>query len=300
MKTIIRYLLFPGVLSVALSVSLLSIHADWHPEIIVTLLVLSAMFVVHLGERIAPYRADWNLARGDVKTDLTSLAVIVLVLDPLIKVGVPLLLSILLISFGESAVWHVFPNQWPLLGQLAVFALGAEFGRYWIHRFSHSNHYLWRVHALHHSAERLYLLNGYRIHPFNFFWNYFFGQLPLILLGAGEQVVMLYFALSSIIAAFQHANIDSKNGVLNWVFSTNELHRWHHTTDDRVGYKNHGSVLILWDQLFGTYYSDKTAASDATNIDNVGLSSPKLYPANAYFRQVIAPFCWQRCVNREP
>ena len=113
-------------------------------------------------------------------------------------------------------------------------------------------------------------------------------------------MVMLYFALSSIIAAFQHANIDSKNGVLNWVFSTNELHRWHHTTDDRVGYKNHGSVLILWDQLFGTYYSDKTAASDATNIDNVGLSSPKLYPANAYFRQVIAPFCWQRCVNREP
>ncbi|WP_422822321.1 sterol desaturase family protein [Vreelandella nanhaiensis] len=35
-----------------------------------------------------------------------------------------------------------------------------------MHRASHRIGWLWRLHAPHHSAERLYWLNGKRRHPF--------------------------------------------------------------------------------------------------------------------------------------
>ncbi len=41
----------------------------------------------------------------------------------------------------------------------------SEFGSYWAHRLMHERPLLWRLHAVHHSAERLYWLNAGRFHP---------------------------------------------------------------------------------------------------------------------------------------
>jgi sterol desaturase/sphingolipid hydroxylase (fatty acid hydroxylase superfamily) len=44
---------------------------------------------------------------------------------------------------------------------------------------------------------------------------------------------------------------------LNYIFITPEIHRWHHSAEVPNGHKfsvNYGLDIILWDQIFGTYY----------------------------------------------
>lgn len=293
----IRYLLFPTLLAIGTALMLVILENKQNPEVWAMLISSIVIGLVMLAERILPYQAEWNKAQGDTVSDLSSLAVILLLLEPLMKVLSAWLLSLSLVWLSQLSTTNLFPNHWPLLMQLTLFAVTAEFGRYWMHRLSHSNLFLWRFHASHHSAERLYQFNGYRIHPVNHLWNYFFGQFPLILLGAGGEVLILYFVFSSIVAAFQHANIDSHHGLFNYLFSTNELHRWHHTKDRSIGHKNHGSVLILWDIVFNSYFDGKDHASQDNQVSQVGLFSAKRYPINSYWKQLFVPFCWKRCVE---
>ena len=295
----IRHLLFPIMLGTGLILMINGISKGYNLELTTMMIASVVVVIVLLAERAVPFKPEWNKSRDDVFTDLSSLAVILVILEPLAKLVSTWLITILLVWLGQHSSVDIFPNHWPIMMQLALFAITAEFGRYWMHRFSHTNSVLWRFHASHHSSNKLYQFNGYRIHPFNHLWNYFLGQFPLILLGAGSDVVMVYFVFSSIVAAFQHANIDSRNGPLNYIFSTNELHRWHHTTERSVGLKNHGSVLILWDLLFGTYHSGKDKNGRRETLEKVGIYSPKRYPINSYLKQLVVPFCWKRCVEND-
>ena len=61
------------------------------------------------------------------------------------------------------------------------------------------------------------------------------------------------FALTGM---FSHCGADLKFNICNKIFSTNQVHRWHHVKYfDGIGY-NFGVVLSIWDQLFGTYFID--------------------------------------------
>ena len=202
-KTLIQYSLFPTVITLGTTLMIMAINQQMNVELLAIMIAISTMLIVHVVERWLPYRNSWNTNTGDVKADLTSLALILTVLEPLIKVSTVWITSLLLMSMSSTKGLAIFPNDWPLISQLILFALFVELGRYWVHRLSHTQHHLWRVHASHHSAERLYQFNGYRVHPINHLWNYFLGQFPLILLGAGQEVIMLYFVFSAISAAFQ-------------------------------------------------------------------------------------------------
>ena len=57
------------------------------------------------------------------------------------------------------------------------------------------------------------------------------GGFVLMLIGANEHIVIAHVTVSTVVSAFQHANIDLRFGPLNYIFSSNELHRWHHSAD---------------------------------------------------------------------
>ena len=77
-------------------------------------------------------------------------------------------------------------------------------------------------------------------------------------------------------------------GILNFLFNTNALHRWHHSNAPSEGTQNLGRALVLWDQVFGTYYNPK----DQAEPKQIGLfASSKAYPkANRFFAQILWPF----------
>ena len=73
---------------------------------------------------------------------------------------------------------------------------------------------------------------------------------------------------------------------MSLIFSTPELHRWHHARNLDSSHVNFGNNLIIWDHVFGTYYSPQL--SPPTEVGVEGLSLPQSLPAH-----LAIPFTYQ-------
>jgi ornithine lipid hydroxylase len=248
-------------------------------ELAVVLPALAIMLAAMLAERRWAYRADWSRSRGDAAADLASAGVLFAAMDPLLKWLGPVAVTAALASFGVGKSLDLFPTGWPFALQVLLAALIAEFGSYWSHRWHHERASLWWLHALHHGSERLYTLNNFRFHPLNYALNYLMGIAPLLVVGVPEAVIMGYFAATLPVLMVQHANLPLQNGWLNYLFSTNEIHRWHHSSRAGEGDTNFGRSLVIWDQVFGTY-RNLPANNDPLAI---GLYAGSPYPSRASF-----------------
>jgi len=247
--------------------------------------IAAAMIIV--AERLIPYCEDWNRSHDDVGPDLGHMIGSMLVVPELIRlaiIGTLLVASTKLTLLIGQDLW---PHQWPLALQLALALVAGELGQYGFHRLSHEKEFLWRIHALHHSAPRLYWLNAGRFHPLDTAANYLLSAPLLILLGCGEEVIALFLLVTGIHGMFQHANIDVKLGPLNWVFSMAELHRWHHVRDTRESLCNYGANLIVWDIVFGTRY----LPSERQPPTDIGIGDMPDFPKR-YIAQLASPFQW--------
>jgi sterol desaturase/sphingolipid hydroxylase (fatty acid hydroxylase superfamily) len=88
--------------------------------------------------------------------------------------------------------------------------------------------------------------------------------------------------LYSVNGFFQHSNIYLRFGLLSGIFSTAEMHRWHHSQIPAESNSNYANVFIIWDRLFGTYYRP------ASEVGMLGLLNPD-YPMGI-IQQMKAPF----------
>jgi sterol desaturase/sphingolipid hydroxylase (fatty acid hydroxylase superfamily) len=242
--------------------------------------------VVIAGERFYPHVKDWNRSHGDVATDAAwwlSINGVGLALRPL-AAFIALPIGGWLSARMGSDLW---PSTWPLLAQRALAFVIVEFFHYWAHRLMHETDLLWRFHATHHSAPRLYWLNAARFHVVDIaFLNLGF-LIPLIALGADIRVPSLWMVASAIHGLFQHANMSVRCGPLNWIFSMAELHRWHHSKTERESNSNYGSNLIIWDIVFGSRYlpSDREAPTE------IGIAGLAAFPMS-WWQQLLSPFRW--------
>ena len=119
---------------------------------------LAGVLAVAVLERFRPFRAAWLADHGDTNTDIAHTVVNLAVIQ---------LTAMWIARLGDFVPpeWRLFPVQWPLWSQLLLVAAVFDIGLYAVHRVSHAVPWLWRLHAPHHSAERLYWLNGERRHP---------------------------------------------------------------------------------------------------------------------------------------
>ena len=239
-------------------------YQNWPLEYAILICSLIALLGGLILERIKPYRTIWNQRHADVLTDISSALVLVFIMDPVLKLMMPwlslYLIQLLALSNFERMI-HWLPAE------IVVVTLLIEFGKYWSHRLHHELSGLWRLHRLHHSSERLYSLNNLRFHPINYAINLLLGVLPAIFLGFSSESIMGYLAITQPILLIQHINFESRQGYINWFFSTNEVHRLHHATERDVANNNYGNAIVLWDQVFGTYRS----AIHFTQHEPVGL-----------------------------
>jgi len=159
----------------------------------------------------------------------------------------------------------------------------ADFLRYWLHRASHRWKPLWKLHEVHHSPKKLYWMNVGRFHPIEKGMQYVFDALPFIVLGVSQEVLALYFVFYAINGFFQHCNIDLRLGVLNFLVSGPELHRWHHSKRIKESDNNFGNNLIIWDLIFSTRYlpSERSVGELGVLDDN--------YPTSLS-AQLMSPF----------
>lgn len=199
-------------------------------------------------ERIRPFESQWLRNDGQMLPDL--LHTLLTKGTAQIAVGAGVLIGVA--QHSQAGAW--WPQHWPVVPQIALTLVIAEFGLYWAHRLSHEWPPLWRFHALHHSVERLWFWNTGRFHPLNTLTSMAF-SVPLVwLAGAPADMLTWLSAITAFIGMLTHCNVDLRSGAVSWVFNTPELHRWHHSRRVEEGNTNYGENLMLFDWLFGSYF----------------------------------------------
>jgi sterol desaturase/sphingolipid hydroxylase (fatty acid hydroxylase superfamily) len=283
---IFSWTVFPVTITLAVGGTILCLRNGWEPAVSIGPSILAAYALIALLERIFPYQESWLHAKNDVGTDMawfvTNSAMNRLV-EPLL-LGAGVALGAWLSGVIGLGLW---PAEQPLLLQLALALVVAELFEYWFHRAMHETKWLWRFHATHHSAPRLYWMNAVRFHPVDYTLVGPCKLLPLALLGAPAMIFALVNVFAAVHGAFQHSNLQLRLGPLNWVFSMAELHRWHHSREIEEANHNYGGNLILWDIVFGTRWlpADREPPAD------IGLSYPSRFPTT-FWSQLTSPVRW--------
>jgi sterol desaturase/sphingolipid hydroxylase (fatty acid hydroxylase superfamily) len=240
-------------------------------------------------ERLFPHRAEWSRSHGDVRTDVLHLLLTGGVAQALVGAVVLGPLALLSASVSNAAGGALWPTGWPMLAQLALAVVLGELGHYAFHRLSHESRLVWRLHAAHHSPHRLYWLNATRFHVLDLFLIISFESLPLALMGAGAGVLAPYFVFRAIYGQLQHCNVDMPTPPsLDWLWSSPNVHRWHHSTRSSEGNHNYGAVLNVWDHVFRSYHRP-----DAPFAGPVGIGQLPRFPSG-WLAQQLAPFRWAR------
>ncbi len=283
--------IFPVVLAGAIGGCILLIEQGVNPGAAFLAALLPSYAAVIAGERLFPHVPSWNRSHDDVGTDsahFISLIASGAVYNPALALIGAALGAWLALQAGGT----MWPTTWPLIGQLALALVLGELGSYWVHRFQHELPILWRFHATHHSANRLYWLNAARFHFLDIFMNAIFIAIPLVALGAGPEVFILAALFSTVHGIFQHANMKLRLGPLNWIFSMAELHRWHHSRLMEESNTNYGQNLSVWDTVFRTRYLPR----DREPPDDIGLTWPPAFPMT-FVAQILAPIRWKGIVS---
>jgi sterol desaturase/sphingolipid hydroxylase (fatty acid hydroxylase superfamily) len=134
----------------------------------------------------------------------------------------------------------------------AAAIVGWDFIYYWNHRFMHEVRALWAIHVVHHSSERYNLSTALRQPVADVFGVF----LPYGLLARGGVRPGLIAQARGVNLLYQywiHTDTIRKLGGAEEVLNTPSHHRVHHGSNKRYIDRNHGSILIIWDRLFGTF-----------------------------------------------
>jgi sterol desaturase/sphingolipid hydroxylase (fatty acid hydroxylase superfamily) len=135
---------------------------------------------------------------------------------------------------------------------IALF-LGVEFLYYWFHRASHRVRWLWATHAVHHSARSFNLSAAIRLGWTGTISGAFVFFLPLALIGFHPAAIALVIGIGLLYQFFLHTALPVSLGPLEWGLNTPRHHRVHHASNEACLDKNYGSILIVFDRLFGTF-----------------------------------------------
>lgn len=262
-KRTLAYLSWPLVFFSGLTGAHFAFAGD-RPMVVFSAVYAGAVLILFLLERAIPYEQRWLEADGETANDiahtvltkgLVQLAALAAAIFPMLAAG--------LLQPLAAMQFSLWPSSWPMIFQAILAVIIAEFGLYWAHRIAHERLFFWRFHALHHSVTRLWVINTGRFHVIDSLFKIALSQIPLYLLGAPLQVFWWLGAVTAFIGILTHCNVDMRTGFFDLVFSTPRLHRWHHSKDISEGNTNYGENVVLFDQLFGTYFNpDRPSSTD--------------------------------------
>ena len=174
----------------------------------------------------------------------------------------------------------------PFWAQVPVYVVASDFLLYWNHRIFHGATF-WRYHAPHHSAEEIDWTTAYRFHPVNLWLGSFLIAAVMLFLGVAPAVLLFLVPFDTTTAAFVHSNLKWTLGPLKYVVATPVFHRWHHTHSDEGGNTNFGSLLSIWDVLFGTFRMPANELPSRYGLDETGYPQGFLAQMAHPFRQLL-------------
>ena len=154
-----------------------------------------------------PYDSTWHPNSDDVKNDLLFMVTVQMVLPQMLTfvVSITLLGYLSSLNFAVSQLW---PHQLPLVVQVTMMLLVAEFFRYWLHVAAHNTQLLWAASRGTPFPEKALLAERGRFHPIEKALQFLLDALPFILVGVSQEVLAGYFVFYAVNGFFQHSNVD--------------------------------------------------------------------------------------------
>lgn len=217
---------------------------------VLNLLLYSAVFVPL--ERFFALRAEQPVFRRQWTVDLTYFFVNSLLIEVLTILT--LTPALVLFDWARGGWVGDVVGGLPIVAQVPLMVLVADFTQYWVHRTFHTVPLLWRFHAIHHSAEEMDWLAGSRLHLVDVIVTRGLTYVPIFVLGFSNAALMIYVFLVAVQATFIHANVRWEFRAVRRLIATPAFHHWHHTAEHDAIDKNFSVHTPIWDLLFGTYY----------------------------------------------
>jgi len=170
--------------------------------------------------------------------------------------------------FGASPLAHT--SHAVALGAFTLTLFVVEdFSRFLFHFAAHRVGWLWELHRVHHSAEVLTPFTLYRIHPVEGLLNRLRGTLTTVLVAGlfawlfpgkvrgleilGVDALGFLWSFAGANLRHSHAWISYGPRIERWLLSPAQ-HQVHHGIEPRHHDSNFGTVIAVWDRLFGTLY----------------------------------------------
>ncbi len=129
---------------------------------------------------------------------------------------------------------------------------GWDFIYYWNHRFMHEIRAMWALHVVHHSSERYNLSTALR-QPVADVLGVWIPYGLLARAGIRPHLISQARAINLLYQYWIHTETIRSIGPAEAVLNTASHHRVHHGSNPQYLDRNHGSILIVWDKLFGTF-----------------------------------------------
>jgi len=149
------------------------------------------------------------------------------------------------------SVYHMFEFD-NSVSTWIISAIIYDFSYYWMHRAHHRINIFWASHAPHHNSEHLNFTTALRQSAFGFLTaGPFF--IPMAVIGVPFEQFIFAAGLSTLYGFFTHTGLVKYIPGIEFIFVGPSSHRVHHAKNKYYIDKNYGSILNIWDNIFGTY-----------------------------------------------
>ncbi|MFD5434128.1 sterol desaturase family protein [Kitasatospora sp. NPDC127067] len=281
LSAIARRLAHPLLLLGVLCTAVATLHFHWAPDRVSPLFLVAVLGYLAVLERVIPYRIDWHPSRREL--GWYSVYFVLSMVGGALAQG---LVATLVEVLGPAHPALPFAMEIPLA------LLVGSLGDYLVHRWSHRNRWLWRLHGVHHVPDKVNVANNGVNHFLDVLVAQSVVQLSLALIGFSPDSVFVVGIFVLAQGYFVHANIEVRIGPLGHVLAGPELHRLHHSTDlAEAGH--YASDLSLWDHVFGSFTWRPGRVPEA-----VGLTDPAAFPTTGELGATLL-HPWRRAKTTE-
>ena len=206
-------------------------------------------------EGLFPQKPDQPIFRAEWREDLFYYLVSSLMVQLLTYLTFAPAKSILAVSSFEQV--RAWVGALPFVVQFVAIMFLTDFVQYWVHRAFHRVPWLWKFHAVHHSAKSMDWMAGARMHFLEIFALRSMTVIPMYVLGFSDAAMHSYIFLVYLYSTFVHANLNWRFPVIESILVTPRFHHWHHGIEREAIDVNFAIHFPLFDRLFGTHYLPK-------------------------------------------